>query len=214
MSANPTTRSAGRTHWERIYGGREPDRLSWYERTPETSLAWISRTGVPLDAAILDAGGGASGLAGELVRAGYTDVTVADVSASALERARAALGEDARRIAWVRADLRGHDFGRRFDLWHDRAVFHFMVERADRDAYLATLRRSLCPGGQLILATFGPAGPTRCSGLPVRRYGIDRLADLLGPDFAVVSSQLVDHRTPSGEVQQLLYAQLRREPSR
>jgi SAM-dependent methyltransferase len=127
---------------------------------------------VPLDAAIVDVGGGASRLAAELRRRGHTDVTVLDLSVQALEIARADLGEAAGGVTWVEGDVRSHDFGRRFDLWHDRAAFHFMVEPPDRDAYLATLDRTLRPGGHLILATFGPQGPTQCSGLPVYRYAL------------------------------------------
>jgi SAM-dependent methyltransferase len=158
-------------------------------------------------------GGGASRLAAELVRRGHRDVTVLDVSARALELAKADLGEAAGEVSWVEADVRSHDFGRRFDLWHDRAAFHFMVEPADRDAYLATLERTLRPGGHLILATFGPQGPTTCSGLPVSRYDAATLSDTLGAGYELLSSRLVEHRTPSGSRQQFLYAHLERHPS-
>jgi SAM-dependent methyltransferase len=137
-------------------------------------------------------------------------VTVLDVSARALELARADLGEAAAEVNWVEADVRSHDFGRRFDLWHDRGVFHFMVEPADRDAYLAALERTLRPGGHLILATFGPQGPTTCSGLPVHRYDAESLTATLGGEYEVVSSRLAEHRTPSGRSQQLLHAHMRR----
>jgi SAM-dependent methyltransferase len=196
-------------HWERIYEEKAPDEVSWYESVPRASLELIEEARVARDAAILDVGGGASGLAGRLLDAGYTDITVADISGRALDRARAALGEDADRVAWVEADVREHDFGRRFDLWHDRAAFHFMVEGADRAAYLETLRGTLGPSGHLIVATFGPEGPTRCSGLPVSRYGAPAIAELL-PDFELVSSRLEMHHTPSGTAQQFLYAHLRR----
>jgi SAM-dependent methyltransferase len=170
---------------------------------------------VPLDAAIVDVGGGASRLAAELRRRGHTDVTVLDLSVQALEIARADLGEAAGGVTWVEGDVRSHDFGRRFDLWHDRAAFHFMVEPPDRDAYLATLDRTLRPGGHLILATFGPQGPTQCSGLPVYRYDAATLSETLGADYELVSSRLVEHRTPAGRKQQFLYAHLERgQPDR
>lgn len=196
--------------WQRTYAERPVAELSWTEAVPATSLELIAEADLPRDAALIDVGGGASGLAGELLRAGYRDVTVADISTAALERAQADLGADAGRVTWIEVDLRDHDFGRRFDLWHDRAVFHFMVDAADREGYLAVLDRTLRPGGHLILATFGPDGPEQCSGLPVRRYGADTLQQTLGADFELVSSQLTDHRTPSGRHQQFLYAHLRR----
>lgn len=199
-------------HWQDVYRSREPDRVSWYEPTPETSLEWIEKAGVRSDAAILDAGGGASALAGELVRHGYSDVTVADISASAIERSQAALGAAAGKIDWVVADLRSHRFQRTYALWHDRAVFHFMVEDEDRDAYLAVLRSAIEPGGHLVLATFGPQGPTQCSGLPVRRYDAARLAALLGPGFRLLDSELADHRTPAGTAQQFLFTHFERLP--
>jgi SAM-dependent methyltransferase len=197
-------------HWQRTYAERHPPQWSWTEERPTVSLELIAEAALPPDAAILDVGGGASRLAVELLAAEYRDLTVADISGAALARARADLGEAAARVAWVEADLRDHDFGRGFDLWHDRAVFHFMVEAEDRDAYLRTLRRSLKAGGSVVIATFGPQGPTRCSGLPVCRYDAERLAAALGPDFALRSQRLHDHRTPAGSVQQFLYARFER----
>ena len=156
-------------HWKRIYTEKAPDAVSWFEAVPRASLAMIDELALPLDAPIADVGGGASHLAAELVERGYTDITVADISGEALERARDGFAA-ADRVTWVIADVRAHDFGRRFRLWHDRAVFQFMVAAEDRRPYVATLERSLDPGGHAILATFGPDGPTRCSGLPVARY--------------------------------------------
>lgn len=163
---------------------------------------------LPSDAPIVDLGGGASGLAGELLGRGYSDLTVADISEAALESARDSLGERSEAITWVKADVRKHDFGRRFAAWHDRAVFHFMTEPADRIAYLGTLRKSLLPGGHLIIATFGPEGPTSCSGLPVVRYGADDLEETFEGIARLVHSHLDTHQTPSGQTQQFLYAHL------
>jgi ubiquinone/menaquinone biosynthesis C-methylase UbiE len=199
-------------HWQGIYEGNAPDEVSWYEPVPRASLELIEEAGVARDAAILDVGGGASSLAARLLDAGYTNVTVADISVAALERARSAFDGDAERISWVAADVRDHHFGRGIDLWHDRAAFHFMVSATDRDGYLATLRRTLNPGGHLVLATFGPEGPTRCSGLPVSRYGAQELTELL-PDFELRSSRLQVHHTPAGTPQQFLYAHLQRAPA-
>ena len=193
------------THWDQVYADKEPDEVSWYEAVPRSSLAMIDALELPPDAPIVDVGGGASRLPEELLRHGYTDITVLDISVHALERARGAC-PNADRVEWVVADVRDYDFGRRFALWHDRAVFHFMVTPEDREAYLATMRKSLQPGAHVLMATFGPDGPTRCSGLPVARYGADELAATLG--FELVSSHLQEHRTPRGESQQFLYAEL------
>jgi len=199
-----------RAHWQAVYAQQEPEQMSWYEPTPAASLAWIEAAGLPTDAAILDAGGGTSALAAALVRRGYGDITVADISAAAIERGKAELGGAADRITWLVADLRSHAFERRYDLWHDRAAFHFMVDDEDRDSYLGVMRAAIRPAGHLILATFGPEGPTECSGLPTRRYGADELVDLLSDSFRPLGTRLVEHRTPSGSKQQFLFAHLRR----
>ena len=199
-------------HWERVWADREPDELSWFQASPATSLRMIAELELPPGAPVVDAGGGASRLAAELLHRGFTDVTVADISAAALEKARAALGEDADRVEWVEADVRSHDFGRRFAVWHDRAVFHFLTDEADRARYLETLSRSLTPDGHVILATFGPDGPTSCSGLPTARYGAAELAAALAPVAELVSDRLETHRTPGGSEQQFLYAHLAANP--
>jgi len=202
---------ANAAHWDQVYGERDLDQVGWYEARPASSVEMIEAAKLPRSAAIIDVGGGASGLAGELGRLGYTDVTVADVSAAALAAARTRLGDEADRVSWVVADVRDHDFGREFDLWHDRAMFHFMVDPEDRAGYLATLNRTLRVGGELIAATFGPAGPMQCSGLPVRRYGAEELSAELGPGYAPVGSSIRVHETPSGREQQFLWTRFRRE---
>lgn len=197
-------------HWEQVYRRRDPGEVSWFEPSPKASLRLIEGLNRPDDAGIIDIGGGASRLAGELVRRGNSDVTVADISPGALIAARSELGDQAQRVEWVIADARDHDFGRRFDVWHDRAVFHFMVDPADRAGYLETLSRSLEEDGDLIIATFGPSGPTECSGLPVRRYGAEELAAALGAGFRQVGSETHVHETPSGREQQFLWARFKR----
>jgi SAM-dependent methyltransferase len=197
-------------HWRDIYVQRAVEGLSWTEPVAVTSLALIEEAYLPRDAAIVDVGGGASPLASELVGAGYTDVTVADLSAEALELAKYKLGATADQVTWVVADARAHEFGRHFDLWHDRALFHFMFDPLDRDDYLGVLEQTLRPGGTVILATFGPEGPTQCSGLPVNRYDAESISQVLGADYELLSSQIQDHQTPSGKTQQFMYARLRR----
>lgn len=199
-----------RAHWESVYAETDPRTVGWYEPVLERSLELIGEAGLHRDAPILDAGGGASTLAAGLLDAGYTDITVADISPAALEHAKAELGQRADRVTWIAADLREHDLGRTYELWHDRAAFHFMVDPQDRAAYLDTLRRSLRPGGHVVLATFGPDGPTRCSGLPTMRYDATDLAALFAGELELVSSSQDAHRTPSGNEQQYLHAHLRR----
>jgi SAM-dependent methyltransferase len=205
--------SVSSDHWSQVYATRAVDEVSWFESVPRSSLAMIEALKLPLDAPIIDVGGGASGLARELSSRGYSDITVADISTEALARARDVFPE-ADRVAWIVADIRDHDFGRQFALWHDRALFHFMVSADDRNAYLATLRRSLAPDGHLILATFGPDGPERCSGLPTVRYSPDSLATTIGAAAELESWHTEDHRTPSGSTQQFLFAHLIARPAR
>ena len=198
-----------REHWDHAYSANAPDQVSWFERSPKTSISLIEEARIGMGAAIIDVGGGASRLAGELVRLGYEDVTVADIAPTALRLARSEATGAAATISFIEADVRDHNFGRQFDLWHDRAVLHFMVAPTDRDAYLKTLSHSTRSGGFAILATFGPDGPEQCSGLPVRRYGAEELAQLLGEEFEMRSSRVHIHATPSGREQQFQYALFR-----
>jgi SAM-dependent methyltransferase len=197
-----------RDHWNRVWSATGADEMSWFEASPGSSMAMIDALGLEPDAPIVDVGGGASGLSGQLIARGHTDVTVVDISGEAIRRARGGFGESDR-VNWIVADVRDHDFGRRFALWHDRAAFHFMVSEEDREGYVATLRRSLVPGGDLILATFGADGPDSCSGLPVQRYSAGALAEAIGGDAELVSCHTEDHCTPSGASQQFLFAHLR-----
>jgi ubiquinone/menaquinone biosynthesis C-methylase UbiE len=181
------------------------DEVSWFEAEPGSSLAMIEALGLPPGAPIVDVGGGASSLARELLARGHADITVVDISAEALDLAREGF-PDAELVTWVVADVRHHDFGRRFALWHDRAVLHFMVFDEDREAYLATMRRSIEPGGHAVIATCGPEGPERCSGLPVTRYSAAQLAAEIGDWAELESSHTEHHRTASGATQQFLFA--------
>ena len=194
-----------RDHWQKVYATRAPTEVSWYQPVPERSLALIRESGVPLDAALLDVGGGASTLVDQLLAAGYTDLTVLDISGTALAVAQNRLGAAAARVRWVEADITRFTPERRYTLWHDRAVFHFLVEPDRRQRYLDVLGTALAPGGHLILATFGPQGPTRCSGLPVQRYSAAELDALLAPRYRLVRSEIEDHLTPAGQPQQFLY---------
>lgn len=195
------------THWETIYTAKEGTQLGWYRRHLETSLAWIQRFAPERSSQILDAGGGASTLVDDLLAEGYRHVTVLDLSPTALERSRARLGDRAGDARWIAGDLLEAAMPEgAFDLWHDRAVFHFLTRAEDRARYAGQLRRALRPGGHAILATFAPDGPPRCSGLDVVRYDARELIDALGPGFRLVDSARELHRTPSGGEQWFSYA--------
>ena len=197
-------------HWNGVWDRADPDRVSWFEPRPEESLRLMEAAEVGSDVGILDVGGGASLLARQLLHAGYTDLTVLDISADGLAAGRERLGSRASEVEWIRADVCEFDPPRTWDLWHDRAVFHFLIRVEDRAAYLETLDRALAPGGKVLLATFGPEGPVRCSGLDVRRYSVESLADELGAGFRLDDSSLQYHVTPAGEIQQFLYARFSR----
>ena len=201
---------SARDHWDAIWGQADPDQVSWFEPRPEVSLRLIEEAGVASRDAIIDVGAGASLLTRQLLDAGYEDLTVLDISSRGLAASRDRLGSAAGDVVWIQADLLRFEPAREWDLWHDRAVFHFLIEAADREAYCEALRRALAADGQVILATFGPEGPTRCSGLDVRRYSEDMLADEMGPGFILTDSCREVHRTPGGAVQQFLYARFRR----
>lgn len=159
-----------RSHWETVYGEKRVDGVSWFEAKPARSLALIDSLDVALDDAIIDVGGGASLLVDELLRRGFRDLSVLDIAINPLAVARARLGTRAAEVSWLVEDVTLWQPPRdRYALWHDRAVFHFLIEAADRQAYMRAVTRGLRPGGHLILATFAPSGPERCSGLPVQR---------------------------------------------
>jgi ubiquinone/menaquinone biosynthesis C-methylase UbiE len=202
-----------KAHWETVYRTKRADELSWFQREPAISLALIRRAAPETSARIIDVGGGASRLVDELFRAGYSDVTVLDLSSTALSQARARLGGAAARVHWLEADVlnaRLPEAG--FDLWHDRAVFHFLTSPSDRDAYLAQVRRAVRSGGHVLVATFAEDGPTKCSGLPVARYSADALRDELGRAFQLVESTREQHVTPSGTRQSFVYCLCRFVP--
>lgn len=201
-----------KTHWQRIYGEKQPTEVSWYQSVLEKSLQLIRSSGIARSGAILDVGGGASTLVDHLLDQGYTDISVLDISGRALEQSRARLGELAGQVNWIESDVTEFEPSRQYALCHDRAVFHFLTASADRNKYIDVIWRALEPGGSVVLATFGPEGPERCSGLDVCRYGIERLQDLLGARFELCSHELDEHRTPMGATQQFLYSWWRTLP--
>lgn len=193
--------TAREAHWNAVYTEKADTEVSWFEQAPETSLALIGDTGVGTAAAIIDIGGGSSRLVDAMLQEGYRDVTVLDVSERALDNAKARLGERAAQVAWIVADITAWTPDRQYDVWHDRAAFHFLTDAADRRAYVATLTHALHSGGHAIIGTFALDGPERCSGLPIVRFSPAILAEELGPSFGRVAETRYEHRTPAGRVQ-------------
>jgi ubiquinone/menaquinone biosynthesis C-methylase UbiE len=203
-----------KSHWESIYSTKPSSALSWYQRHAQRSLDLISRTRVPKDGKILDVGGGDSLLVDELIARGYNDVTVLDLSRAALDRARKRLGEAATgRVTWLEGDVLETEMpGEEFDIWHDRAVFHFLTTHAERNAYIESVQRAVRPGGYVIVATFAEDGPTQCSGLPVERYSAAELHSTFGSAFQLLGSEREVHHTPAGVEQSFTYCWCRYEP--
>lgn len=194
------------THWDEVYTTKSSQSVSWYQPHAALSLDLIRRTGAGRDAAIIDVGGGASTLVDDLLAEGYGDLTVLDLSAAALDIARQRLGRAGAAVNWLGGDVTTVPLpARHFDVWHDRAVFHFLTTPEARLAYVEQVMHSVKPGGHVIVATFAPDGPLQCSGLPVMRYSPDSLHDEFGTAFQLVEHRDEAHRTPAGKVQHFIY---------
>lgn len=193
-------------HWENVYQTKSSNTVSWYRPHLERSIELIRRSAPDLSSAIIDVGGGESTLVDDLLDAGYRDVTVLDISAVAIEHARKRIGDRAAGVTWLAADITQAGLPeRRYDVWHDRAVFHFLTDPAQRAAYVRQVARAVKPGGFVIVATFGPQGPLQCSGLDVVRYDADGLHGEFGASFQLLESATEVHQTPTGKEQQFLY---------
>ncbi len=193
-------------YWENVYTTRPADGVSWFRPHLETSLAFIEGAFPNRDASIIDVGAGASTLVDDLLKDGYVNITVLDISQKAIALARERLGESARVVEWVCGDVAAPILpAYSFDLWHDRAAFHFLTRAEERRAYIQNVARSVKPGGHVIVSTFGPEGPQKCSGLDVARYDADSLHSEFGPRFRLVESSKELHETPFGTIQQFVY---------
>jgi SAM-dependent methyltransferase len=201
---------SSREHWEKVYMERKPDEVSWFQQNPEKSLALITNAQLSLSARIIDVGGGASRLVDRLAEIGYKDLSVLDISEKALEYAKVRHGDKEPKIEWIQADATTFQTSRTFDVWHDRAVFHFLTDPAERFRYRLGLKRALRAGGNLIIATFAPDGPEKCSGLSVCRYGKDNIVAELGSDFELLETAEETHRTPWDTTQHFNYFRFRK----
>jgi SAM-dependent methyltransferase len=201
---------ARQAHWQNVYQTKGEHDVSWFQESPAISLDLIRATGVGTDASIIDIGGGASRLVDVLITKGFHYITVLDLSDKALATSRDRLGKDADRVTWVVADVTTWQPTKTYNVWHDRAAFHFLTEPSDRTAYGACVRKAVRPGGHVIIGTFALDGPERCSGLPVIRHDANSLKDMLGLAFKFIESRRHDHHTPAGSIQKFQFSRFQR----
>ena len=199
-----------KAHWQKIYRDKPYSEVSWYQKEPVLSLEMIQRCGVCPDEALIDVGGGASLLVDSLCSRGFTNLSVLDIAGPALSGARQRLGDRATCVDWIEADVTAFRPPHEYSLWHDRAVFHFLTEEADRRRYVGTLKQALRPGGHLIIAAFAIGGPSQCSGLDIVQYDPVRLMSELGDEFVLLEQRNEQHFTPDQREQQFVYFRLQR----
>lgn len=198
-------------HWNKVYENKKATEVSWYEPMPETSLNYITECKLEKDAAIIDIGGGDSFLAEFLIGQGFTDITVVDISENALNRAKQRLGEKAEEVKWIVSDAAEFVPERQYDLWHDRAAFHFLTEDRQVESYLKTVKQAVKPGGYVVLGTFSETGPTKCSGIEIKQYSISEMQELFSDGFTTMSCKNIDHTTPSGGTQNFTFCSFRKK---
>lgn len=207
---SPGATDERQAHWNATYDSKGETSVSWFEATPELSLEMIGRTGAGLTSSLIDIGGGASRLVDALAARGWTSLTVLDISPSAIDLARKRMGAAASDVRWIVSDVTQWEPKGTYDVWHDRAAFHFLTDPADRAAYIDRLRRGLADGGHAVIATFALDGPERCSGLPVVRYDPQELVSALGSPFKLVEGRRHVHKTPWGSSQAFQISILRK----
>lgn len=198
-------------HWDEVYDTKPCTEVSWYEPMPENSLTCIAECHLEKDAPIIDIGGGDSFLAEFLLAQGYSDITIVDISEKAIQRAQQRLGERADQLKWIVADVTEFKPEKKYQLWHDRAAFHFLTTDAEVEKYLQTLRESVAPGGFVILGTFSDKGPDKCSGLPIKKYSVGEMQKLFSEGFITMNCKNVDHETPSGKTQNFTFCTFKKE---
>lgn len=195
-----------KAHWEGVYNQKKPDEVSWYLESATTSLNLLHQIGLKHSDSIIDVGGGASRLVDDLLQQGFENLTVLDLSGSALKAAQARLGARANGITWLEADITQPTLASsKYQLWHDRAVFHFMTTPEQRASYKKNLDIAVRPSGYAIISTFAENGPEQCSGLPVQRYSVESLSKELSSEFVLLNSCRESHKTPSGNAQEFIY---------
>lgn len=208
-----TTDFEAKAHWEKIYETKSLDEVSWYQPVPSTSLDYIQHLKLPLNAAIIDVGGGDSFLVDHLLNAGYTNVTVLDISSKAIDRAQKRLGDRSEQVTWIVSDINDFNANGQYDLWHDRAAFHFLTDTEQITAYVHRVSKALTSFGALVLASFSENGPTKCSGIAITQYSQQSMVQLFQNDFVKMDCTNVDHPTPFGTVQNFTFCSFKRKAS-
>jgi len=201
-----------KSHWKDVYQNKDSKRVSWFQEHAETSLKIIQQHVNDKQAHIIDIGAGASTLVDDLLASGYKNIDVLDISEEALSITKKRLGNQQKQINWHSANILDVSLPRhQYDFWHDRAVFHFLTNEDDREKYVRQLMKALKPGGKVVISTFGPDGPLKCSGLPIVRYDHDSLHDEFGSAFTLLEHGKEDHLTPDGSIQKFIYCYCRLE---
>ena len=197
-------------HWENIYTTKEPTEVSWYQPRPATSLDLIKTLQLPTTAKIIDVGGGDSLLVDHLLDLGYTEITVLDISAVAIEKAKYRLGEKAQQVIWIVSDVTEFKPATKYDCWHDRAAFHFLTTEKDIETYIHLAEKNINPGGYLLIGTFSTEGPTKCSGIQIKQYSEASMTEIFSKSFKKMQCMHIDHRTPFGTNQNFIFCYFRR----
>jgi len=199
-----------KSHWEKVYANKQLNEVSWYQPTPRVSLDFINELNIPKNASIIDIGGGDSFLVDNLLAAGFTDITVLDISGAAINRAKLRLGKDAEKINWIVSDINALVADKKFDCWHDRAAFHFLTTEEGIKKYLSVAQKHISKDGRMIIGTFSTEGPEKCSGLPVKQYSEQSLSALLKNWFQKIKCITTDHITPFNTIQNFLFCSFKK----
>lgn len=197
-------------HWETIYKTKKLDEVSWYQPIPQPSLKYIESFGLAKSARIIDVGGGDSFLVDNLLKQGYTNITILDISEKALQRAKQRLGEDANKITWIVSDILDFKPPNKYDLWHDRAALHFLTSENEIKKYIQTLEDAIEDDGKVIIGAFSEDGPTKCSGINIKQYSIENLKEIFSDNFSFIEGEYIDHQTPSGSIQNFTFCKFQK----
>lgn len=198
-------------HWESIYKNKDLTEVSWYQPSPETSLGYLNIFKMPKNAKIIDIGAGNSYLVDHLLDLGYQNITVLDISETALTKVKTRLGERASKVTWIVSDITDFEPTETYDFWHDRAAFHFLSDKKDIAAYVSVANRSIFNGGYMIIGGFSKNGPEKCSGIPVEQYSEQTLTETFAPYFSKVDCVITNHKTPSDKLQNFIFCSFKKE---